>query len=554
MNTIKIKNAHLIIALAISLFYSCAKVVAPTGGPVDVTPPLLLNTNPANKSVNLKQKDIVFIFDEFFTVQSPSQNIFLSPMIDEQINHKIRGKRLIVSLPDSLAENKTYTLYFNNAVADFNEGNKIKKLTYIFSTGNTIDSLNISGAVINAETGKSIGDATIYLFSEDKDSALLKKFPINFAYSNSQGEFKIENISKGEYYLFAIHETSQNHIYDNLSELVGFTGFPYNVEKIIENDSLIKTTISIEEPLLLFSEPDTILKLRSSKRIRKGLLQFEFNNKIENINITAIEGEYTYDTTLISISETGKTANYWFKDQGASSIKFHISVDNKFTDTINVSLTPAGKGRASDNVYEAIKINAQNLINNQHLSHFDTLIININNPITEINKDSMLLIEGNAPVEFDVQKDVINPNNFRLLFNHKTNTEYKFILNDSAIIDFFNQSSDSTVLKFKTTDDDFFGTLGLKINFNIDTCHVIELVNKDNKPEYTFYYDTKKEIYNINKIAPGQYGLRVVFDNNCNQKWDTGSFSKRKPPEKTIKSKSDITIKSNWTVEVIWSD
>src|SRR5476651_1911011 len=202
------------------IFFGCANRQLPQGGPRDHDPPKLLKATPPNMTRNFKGKVIQLDFDEFFKLNNIYQEISISPTPAKLPDYKKRKKSIIITLKDSLEKNTTYVINFGKSIADVNEGNILKNFTYVFATGSHIDSLSISGSVINTITQEREKDATVMLFSLKQDSVLFgKKKPTIYTSTDTAGNFTLNNLHVDDYRIYALKETSPNKIYDNDNEL-----------------------------------------------------------------------------------------------------------------------------------------------------------------------------------------------------------------------------------------------------------------------------------------------------------------------------------------------
>lgn len=150
----------------LSVLASCASQIPPTGGPKDVTPPKVIHENPQNLSVNFRSDKIVIGFDEYIQINDANNQVFFSPALTGKVSYRLKGKSLVITLPDSLKANTTYTVNFGSAIKDNTEGNILLNYHYVFSTGSAIDSFRIQGRVVNVLTGKSKPNYLVMLHSD----------------------------------------------------------------------------------------------------------------------------------------------------------------------------------------------------------------------------------------------------------------------------------------------------------------------------------------------------------------------------------------------------
>ena len=261
----------------LSLFFvvlvlcGCAAMQRPTGGPRDLTPPKLLKATPENMTRNFAEKSIRLDFDEYYKLPNPYQEISISPAMEKQPEYKVSKKSLIINFKDTLLKNTTYVINFGKAIADINESNVMKNFTYVFSTGSHIDSLSISGSVINSTTQEKEKDATVMLFPIKQDSLLFgKKKPTIYATTDSSGNFSLNNLREDTYRIYALKEASPDKIYNNDEELIGFLKTPIKVDKDTSNVQL-----------KLFKQVPDKFRLISQKRFDPdGKITFIFNKPL----------------------------------------------------------------------------------------------------------------------------------------------------------------------------------------------------------------------------------------------------------------------------------
>lgn len=558
-----IKNKFIFLILfafiIISLLLSCAKIVSPSGGPVDNAPPEILSVNPENNLTNFNYNSITIEFDEFFTIKDPAKTIFINPLINREIEHKIKGKSIIVYIPDSLDDNYTYNLNLYNAIADFNEGNIIENFKYTFSKNNFIDSLEIKGVVYDAFKNEPIENINVYLFKLGSDSLLLKNQFSWLTTTDKAGVFKFNNIPKGKYNLYYLLDKDFNHIYNSLEEKVGFCDSIINVEINKVNDSTVSNLTSIKTPLYVFQEEDTMLKISKSSRIRKGLQQIILNKPLQNILISNIDNTVA-DSIIYTQNKTKDTISIWVVGEKKDVMKVAVLNNNLTLDTISLSLKKLGKTGNDKENYIVPKIRTYNTFNNNYIHFVDTLKLISTNPLKSINSDSIFVIHQknfkDEIIEDTIIKEVIidkNPLYFSLIFNFVPGEKYKIIINKNVIEDVFLQKNDSTAFEIVYTDSLYYGGLSINITDTINSCHFFEFVNSKKNVVYKFDYDNYNQKYDFHNLIPDDYILYLYIDNNCNNKWDTGNFMDRKQAERIYKSSGKVMIKSSWENDIEWS-
>ena len=209
------------IYIAVFFLCSCANVIAPTGGPNDMNPPQLLKVTPYNKNKNFDRLDVTFIFDELIQFNN-KKNVFFSPFSKDALKLDVNKSKLIVSFKKELIANTTYYMNLDEVIKDVNEGNIVKNLEYLFSTGSTIDTLTISGFVKDAKTSKPLDNVWVGLYKNNTDSLLYKETPTYVVRSNEIGEFSFSNLPKDSFYIYAVEDLDNNLKFTIPNEKVGF--------------------------------------------------------------------------------------------------------------------------------------------------------------------------------------------------------------------------------------------------------------------------------------------------------------------------------------------
>ncbi|MGH2552884.1 MAG: Ig-like domain-containing protein [Chitinophagaceae bacterium] len=204
----------------------CANIIPPQGGARDTLPPQLIKASPEDSTRNFTGTRITFSFNEFIDLQNIQENLLVSP--SPKTNPFVESKlnSITVRIKDSLEANTTYSLNFGNAIKDYNEGNILKGFTYVFSTGPFIDSLELHGKVVLAETGKVDTTIVVILHSNSSDSAVVKEKPRYLAKLNGEGHFVFKNLPPKTFYLYAIKDEGGSLRYFNDKQLFAFADSP----------------------------------------------------------------------------------------------------------------------------------------------------------------------------------------------------------------------------------------------------------------------------------------------------------------------------------------
>ncbi|HXB29000.1 MAG TPA: Ig-like domain-containing domain, partial [Puia sp.] len=217
--------------MRVPLITGCANIVPPSGGPKDTLPPVLIEADPEMRAmnVNVNSNKIVLNFDEYIDLKDISKNLIVSPVPKLMPIVHSHLKVITITIKDTLQPNTTYALNFGKAVTDVNEGNILRNFTYVFSTGNYIDSLQYSGRVIMSNTGKPDSTLVVMLHSQLADSAVAKFRPRYMTRLDSGGNFTFKNIKPDIYALYALEDQSGMHLYTSKSQIFAFADSPVDL-------------------------------------------------------------------------------------------------------------------------------------------------------------------------------------------------------------------------------------------------------------------------------------------------------------------------------------
>lgn len=280
----------------------CANIVPPGGGDRDSIPPVLIAASPKDSSLNVTQPKVILTFNEFIELKEASEKILISPYPSKQpvIEYKLRT--VTVKLKDSLLPNTTYTIDFGTAIVDLNEGNPLKELQYVFSTGTTIDSNELTGRVVLAETGKTDSTMFALLYSKQEDSTVAKESPKYVARVDSKGNFSFKNLPVGKFYVYALQDMDGNKKYNQPTEQFAFLDSSVTVSGNTTPVTLFAFAAEKEKPRAPSSAggqatqtKEPVKQLRYTSNLEDGAqslldsLQLNYQKPIRKINTTEIK-------------------------------------------------------------------------------------------------------------------------------------------------------------------------------------------------------------------------------------------------------------------------
>jgi hypothetical protein len=526
-------SKNLFFLMVILLVYGCASIQKPQGGPRDLTPPKLLKATPENMTRNFAATEIKLEFDEFFKLSNQYQEISISPAQEKQAEYKIGRKTLTIDFKDTLQKNTTYVINFGKAIQDVNESNTLTNFTYVFSTGPHIDSLSMSGTVINSITQEKEKDATVMIFPIKQDSLLFgKKKPAIFTTTDSSGNFSLNNLHDGEYRIYALKEPSPNKIFDNDKELIAFSK-----KSIILN----KDTSNIK--LSLFQQIPEKFRLSEKKFTPDGTLSLVFNKRLNNPSLKVIYPPALDNQKIYEISKTKDTALVFMRNMDFDSLRVAIYDNNKPVDTIYQL-----KGRKESftrNLSFKYGINRDN-----RLKPNTDLRVTANLPIEGFENGLIALSQDSVNVtNFTIQKDTSNTRSVLIKYRWRVGSKYQLVLNEAAFTDIYGDKNKRTGINFEADKPENYSQLTLQVTIpDSSKRYVVELMDEAKTIVRSDPISKSTSIVYKNYLT-GKYKVRIIYDDNRNGRWDSGNVRQKAQPENIWLYEKEITLRPNWEAE-----
>lgn len=515
------------IALA---FYQCARKGTPTGGPKDETPPILLKAEPENMSINFKAQKIRLYFDELVKLNDVQEQLIVSPPLKYQPVLTPQGganKFIEITIKDTLLENTTYTLNFGQSIVDNNEGNPNSFLTYVFSTGSYIDSLELTGAIKDAFNRNADNFVSVMLYQIDStytDSTVYQK-PPNYITNtlDSTVIFKLRNLKEGSYAIFGMKDAAKNNIFNQNTDKIGFL-----------SDTITLPTDSIYLLNLFKEEPDYGVTVPSM--VAKNKISFGYYGNGEDIEIKPLSPLPDSVSYTIKKERDKDTLNYWFTPFEMDSLVFTVTNERlQVKDTFIVKNRKVG--------VDSLQLS----LNQKGTLKFDTpLRLQANTPLVKtdstkfnfINKDSL-----NVP--YRLALDSLE-NRIDIVFEPEVDEKYIMQLLPGAVLDFFENTNDTLSYALGTKIPSDYANLKLNLEGSAITYPIIVQLLNEKEDVQREIIAVAPQVFEFNNIDPGNYLVRVIFDENLNQKWDTGSYLNQLQPEKISYYPGVIEMRANW--------
>jgi len=593
-----LKNKGAITILSVVFLFSgfflvrCARQGTPSGGPKDTAPPEVISEMPPNRSVFFNAGSASINFNEFVQLKDPSTEIFISPPMRIKPEFKIQGKKIIVEFQEELKANSTYTINFGNSIVDYTESNILINFEYVFSTGGHIDSLSIPGKVINAFNHEPEAQIIAMVYQDDNDTVPLDSLPFRVppksaSKTTKNGTFSINNLSAGEYKLFALEDLNNNYIFDLPNERIAFldsliTISPKELISVIVDSSLIDSTyvdsltidsitidstdtLGVSAPefqileidsytLFLFEEIDSTQKLLDKKNVGSSLIQYVFRMPADSVRIAPLGFQPGRpDWYIPEFSKMKDTVNFWLRYGLPDTIRVRVSEGDSLADTTRFILsrpTPERFGKRREVAAKGMKVSSSVTAGSLDLNK--SLKLNFSVPVDDFDPGKLTLSS--------LTDTIIPTFSFSDTLQRQGEIEYKwlpgesyhFLIEDSAFCDLSGSYNDSISIDFKVRAMEDYGLL------------LMNIILPDTSGQYIIQMMTEKEIVVEQKIIklpglvrfeylkPGNYKLKVIFDDNLNGKWDTGNYSKNSLPERVEYYTPALNIRANWDLQEEW--
>ena len=516
--------------IIILVSYQCAQRGNPTGGPKDITAPELTRAEPPNMTTNFKGQKIRLYFNELVKLKDIQKQLIISPPLKNSPVLSPIGnanKYVEITIKDTLAPNTTYTLNFGQGIVDNNEENPKSFFTYVFSTGDYIDSLELKGVVKDAFNKKPDDFISVMLYKIDTsytDSTIYKR-PPNYITNTLDSAiiFKLNNLKEGKYALFGVKDAGNNNLFDQKTDKIAFVKDTIN----LPTDSIYLLTLFKEIPDYSVAVPT----MEASNKI-----SFGYYGEGSDISINTLTEIPDTVKTIITKERDKDTLNFWFTPYEMDSLIFTLTNEKlKVRDTFKV--------KSRKVAFDSLKISmSQNgniefdkpisLLSNTPLIRFDSTKIKL------MDKDS---IEIAVNVKLDSLRNLLN-------FDFKIDPDqnYRMELIPGAVTDFFETTNDSVAFSFKTKSLADYGNLTLNLNGNSIVYPIIVQLTNEKGEFQREIYATEPQVYTFDNLNPGKYQARVIFDLNGNGKWDTGNLLKKIQPEKISYYPALIELRANW--------
>ena len=587
------------------LISSCARMGSPDGGWYDEAPPRITKCTPAEQSTNVTEKKISIYFNEYIKLADPSQNVIVSPPQLEMPEIKAAGKKIVVQLKDSLIPNTTYTIDFSDAISDNNEDNPMGNYTYTFSTGEQIDTFEVSGYVLDASNLEPVKGISVGLYNDLADSAFRTKPLLRISRTDGTGHFVIKGVAPGEYRVYALADADANFKFTQKSEVIAYSRqtFTPSAKPDIRQDTIWRDSLHIDSiarvsythfypddvVMLSFQEVQTDRYLLKTERKDADRINvfFSYGNK----QLPIIKGlDFDADSAFIVEANTRQdTITYWLRDTmlvNRDTLTFQMeylmtdSLGQLVTqvDTVEaLAKTPYAKrlkerqkeydewvkeqekkkkrDESYDSIYPPKPLEPKYSVP-QSMDPVRSIFIEMPSPLARLDTAAIHLYSKidtlwyRAPFEFHRCDSMLR--RYELVAEWRPETEYSFEVDSAAFTDIYGLVSKGYKQGLKVKSLDEYATILLKLSGLQEPNVIVQLLDKsDNVVMNTkMEPDGSAHFFYVN---PGTYYVRAFVDRNDNGRWDTGNYDADQQPEDVYYYGREFEAKEKWDLSSQWN-
>ena len=590
-----------------SIIVGCARMGSPDGGWYDDDPPRVIGATPEDKATNVKSKKITILFDEFIKLEDATNKVIVSPPQLEQPEIKASGKKIIVELQDTLKDNTTYTIDFSDAISDNNEGNPMGNYTYSFSTGEQIDTFEVSGYVLDASNLEPIKGIAVGLYDDLADSAFKTKPLMRISRTDGSGHFVIKGVAPGTYRAYALQDADGDFRFTQKGEMIAFNHdtFEPSSKPDTRVDTVWRDSLHIDallqKPYTHFLPDDITLLAFKQLQTDRTLL------KTERVEPNKISMYFTYGDSLlpqikglnfkadsafiIETNEKRDTIHYWIRDTTlvnqdtlSMDITYHVTdtlgnlvlqTDSAVDIVPKVSYEKRMKEKAKemekwqkeqdkkkkreekyDSIYPVKPLEPKfavpaSMVPGQKITvemptplmHCDTSAVHLYSQIDSLWYDAECVFR---PVENSIRQ-------YEILADWKLGVEYSLEIDSAAFVDIYGLVSNQYKqgIKVKTLDE--FSSLTLNISGveAVDTTIIVQMLTSQDAVTQEVRVSKGKAEFKY--VTPGKFYLRAFIDANGNGVWDTGDYDADRQAEAVYYYSKELECKEKWDVTESWN-
>ncbi len=580
-----------IVILIFLLICSCAKIGSPTGGPRDREPPVVVKTVPVAGSAGYSGYKIEITLNEYVSLDNINENLLVSPPSKKKPKVWIKGKSVIAEFEEDFLDSTTYSLNFQDAIKDLNEGNILENYKFVFSTGDVLDSLSVTGNVYNADNLEVPEKVFVLMHRELEDSAVRKHLPEYITLIDHNGYFRIDNVKPGKYRLYALKDADNNKTYNLDDEEFAFMRSPIEVTAdsnwlpVVKDTIIVKKTppaknalkkdlkeklqdtimLTGKNKLILFVKAPVARYLKASERKLKYQLlyilslppdsmDFDFFIPDADSNSFIIERSLEKDTMLVWLTDTV----LYNQNLITTFLRYPVTDSTGMVeikkDTVELRYIPP-KATKTPGPKRPVSLAILNNITAGMIKPGQAIIFRAETPLMDPDTSMIRLYDitkkDTLKVPYIFRKDSITATKYIMDAKILADRKYFLVADSGAFRNYYGECSDSIGIKLSQKPVDSYGKLTFNI-INGEGDMIIQLLDKSEKlVRETRRNGEGKVVFAL--LEPATYRGRMIFDTDGNGKWTTGNFSKDILPEAITYYSKEIEVKAKFELEQDWN-
>ncbi|MDE6248637.1 MAG: Ig-like domain-containing protein [Paramuribaculum sp.] len=587
------------------LLVACANMGRPEGGPRDETPPVFLRSNPGQGALNVTSPRVNLYFDENIALDDAMSKVVVSPAQITPPSVSANGHRITVELRDSLKPNTTYTIDFSDAIKDLNEGNVLDGFATDFSTGDYIDTLQISGMVFQAENLEPAQGMLVGVYSNLSDTALTTLSMERITKTNQLGQFTLRNLKEGTYRIFAINDVNRDYKWDR-SENVAFYDLTVTPEATpaTYNDTLVAVdgTDSIVEKAMTRYLPDDILLtwfnenykaqyLTKYERSVRNKLYFEFADHSDTLpEIRIINGPRAGESidrwAVLNGSATRDTLEYWIRDSLIINMD-SVLIEARYlrtdsldllswtTDTLKMFMKAPKKSRKNKDKEEEKPVAEADTLATDSVAELpieffklssrlggtidmtQSIVIETAEPIDRFDPNAVHLDYMEDSVWIEIERPQLafpiptRPMILRGEYEWTPGARYRLRVDSASVYGMYGTWNAPLSMEFAVKKAEEYSSLTLDISGLDGRSAVAQMLNSSDAVIRTAPVVNSRVTFPY--VNPGTYYARLFIDGNDNGRWDTGNVADSIQPEEVYYYPKKLVLRQNWDVEQSWN-
>ena len=582
---------------------SCARMGSPDGGWFDEEPPRVISASPGDKSIGVTAQKVKILFNEYIKIENATEKVIVSPPQMEQPEIKAAGKSIVIELKDSLKANTTYTIDFSDAITDNNESNPLGNFTYSFSTGEEIDTMEVSGYVLEAENLEPVKGIAVGLYPADAPDSVFHSEPLlRISRTDGNGHFVIKGIAPGSYRAFALQDADGDYRFMQKNEKIAFNHdiFVPSSKPDTRFDTIWRDTLHIDRitpiPYTHFYPDDITLRAFTEEQTDRMLIKterkepdhFTFFFSYGNEQVPVIHGLNFNDANalVVDANEKRDTISYWLRDTTlVNQDTLMFVAEYLITDTLGqlvnyhdtLTMIPKvpyakrlkQKQKEFDDWKKVQEKNKKRGEPYDSIKPMEFLKLVVNVP-SQLDPDKNILFKSPTPIEradipkvhlytkidtlwyesrFELRKR--SELEYEFLGEWRPEQEYSLEVDSAAFSDIYGKVSKAIKQGFKVKSNDSYSTLLVTLTGMSGKNIVAQLLNSSDAVVKTT--STKNGQVEFFYVDPATYYLRIFEDTNENGLWDTGNYDLDLQPEPVYYYHEEIECKAKWDVTRNWN-